>query len=203
MRLWTLVAKRLIFLCIPRSVVRLKNVNKLLPFDASCLQSFEIFSDMVIDAKDASRLNVVFKINDEQSEVDLENRILMYEGASLERKDELWKMTCFEMFLNPVGQKQYYEFNFSLEGAWNCYHFAGYRFPQPPQANNEFEIEKILWKSKQLEVSIHNKTAFQKFNIGLTAVIKNKKNQTTYFALKHEGGKPDFHLASGFALQRG
>jgi len=158
---------------------------------------------MTIDAKESARLSLVFKINDENSEVDLEKRILVHEGASLERKDELWKMTCFEMFLNPTGQKQYYEFNFSIEGAWNCYHFAGYRFPQPPQPTEDFEIEKILWKSNQLEISIRNKSPFQKFDIGLTAVIKNKKNQTTYFSLKHEGGKPDFHLASGFTLQRG
>lgn len=178
-------------------------MNKLLPFDSSCLQKFEIFSDVIIDAKESSRFSLTFKISDADDEVDLEKRILLHEGSSLERKDELWKMTCFEMFLNPIGQKQYYEFNLSLEGAWNCYHFAGYRFPQPPQASNDFEVERILWKSNQLEVSIRNKSAFQKFNIGLTAVIKNKKNQTTYFSLKHEGGKPDFHLASGFTLQRG
>lgn len=158
---------------------------------------------MIIDAKESTRLAVIFKMNDALSEVDLEKRILLHEVGSLERKDELWKLTCFEMFLNPIGQKQYYEFNFSLEGAWNCYHFAGYRFPQPPQASNDFEIEKMLWKSNQLEVVLRNKSAFQKFNIGLTAVIKNKKNQTTYFALRHDGGKPDFHLASGFTLQRG
>ena len=92
---------------------------------------------------------------------------------------------------------------FGCRGFGYCFHFAGYRFPQPPQASNDFEIEKMLWKSNQLEVVLRNKSAFQKFNIGLTAVIKNKKNQTTYFALKHDGGKPDFHLASGFTLQRG
>lgn len=174
-----------------------------MPFDSRDLQSFEIFSDLTIDAKDSSRLLLNFKINDAASEVSLENRVLLFEGRSLQRKDELWKMTCFEMFLNPVDQKQYYEFNFSLEGAWNCYHFAGYRFPQPPQASNDFEIEKMLWKPNQFEVVLKNKSNFRQFNVGLTVVIKNKKNQTTYFALKHESAKPDFHLASGFALQRG
>ncbi len=178
-------------------------MNKLVPFDSSSLQKFEIFSDLVVDAKDASCFSLSFQVSDELSEVDLENRNLRYEGKTLTRKDELWKLTCFEMFLNPIGQKQYFEFNFSLEGAWNCYHFAGYRFPQPPQISNDFEIEKMIWAAGRLEVVIRNKSAFQKFNIGLTAVIKNKKNQTTYFSLKHDGGKPDFHLASGFTLQRG
>lgn len=112
-------------------------------------------------------------------------------------------MTCFEMFLNPTGHKQYYEFNFSLEAAWNVYHFTGYRFPQPPTPTQDFEIESLSWKSKQLSVVLKNKSPFQKFDVGLTAVIKNKKNQITYFALKHESGKPDFHLAGGFTLQRG
>ena len=145
----TNIQPHLILLLKRHPLAKLDHVNKLVPFDSSGLQKFEIFSDMMIDAKESSRFLLTFKIDDEMSEVDLEKRILLHEGNSLERKDELWKMTCFEMFLNPIGQKQYYEFNVSLEGAWNCYHFAGYRFPQPPQPSNDFEIEKILWKSNQ------------------------------------------------------
>lgn len=178
-------------------------MNKLVAFDSSYLQNFEIFSELSLDPKDSLRLSLVFKVNDELSEVDLENRVLFFDGKFMERKDELWKMTCFEMFLNPKGQKQYYEFNFSLAGTWNCYRFAGYRFPQPPEVSTDFEIEKMVWKSKQLEITVKNNSQFQKFNVGLTAVIKNKKNQTTYFALKHDGGKPDFHVSSAFTLQRG
>lgn len=174
-----------------------------MPFDGSELQKFQIFSDLTINPQDPTRLVLVFRIHDELAEVDLAHDDFQFLENQMQRKDELWKMTCFEMFLNPVGHKRYFEFNFNLEGAWNAYQFAGYRFPQPPQASSDFKIESMTWKMKQLEIVIKNETGFEKFNVGLTAVIKNKKNQTTYFALKHEGGKPDFHLASGFALPRG
>lgn len=178
-------------------------MNKLVAFDSSHLQSFRIFADLNVDRDDSSRLILVFTAQDVLSEVDLINEDINRFSHEMERKDELWRMTCFEMFLNPAGQKQYFEFNFSLEGAWNAYHFAGYRFPQPPQVTTDFEVEQLNWKHKQLEVVLKNKTKFRKFNVGLCAVIQNKKNQVSYFALKHEGGKPDFHSASGFTLQRG
>lgn len=178
-------------------------MNKLIPFESNHLQKFELWADLLVDETDPSKLRLQFQVRDPLDEVSLEPREYRFDETSMVRKDELWKMTCFEMFLNPVGQKQYYEFNFNLEGAWNNYHFAGYRFPQPPQANSDFLVSSLIWKPKDLTVQIQNKSPFRHFNVGLTAVIKDKKNQTTYFSLQHEGGKPDFHTASGFILQRG
>jgi hypothetical protein len=42
------------------------------------------------------------------------------------RGDELWKTTCFELFLYDGGGR-YREFNFSPSGQWAAYAFSGYR----------------------------------------------------------------------------
>lgn len=43
------------------------------------------------------------------------------------RTDELWRTTCFELFLRRPGQEGYLEFNFAPSGQWAAYGFDGYR----------------------------------------------------------------------------
>src|SRR5262245_43514508 len=49
------------------------------------------------------------------------------EPAEPARTDDLWKTTCFEVFLKPSLSKRYYEFNFSPSGLWAAYSFEDYR----------------------------------------------------------------------------
>src|ERR1700741_3862060 len=43
------------------------------------------------------------------------------------RTDELWRDTCFEVFLRAAGSSAYDEFNFSPSGQWAAYRFDHYR----------------------------------------------------------------------------
>ncbi len=43
------------------------------------------------------------------------------------RRDELWRHTCFEVFLRPTAGETYVEFNFSPSTDHAGYAFAGYR----------------------------------------------------------------------------
>ncbi|HEX2994482.1 MAG TPA: hypothetical protein VHP14_06650, partial [Anaerolineales bacterium] len=47
-------------------------------------------------------------------------------SACPNRKDELWKTTCFEFFLAVKDQPRYWEFNLSPSGDWNIYHMDAY-----------------------------------------------------------------------------
>src|SRR5262245_7953921 len=47
-------------------------------------------------------------------------------AAAPERADELWKHTCFEIFLRRADQA-YAEFNFAPSGQWAAYSFDAYR----------------------------------------------------------------------------
>lgn len=150
-----------------------------------------------------SILQLKFQIQNTNPEVKFINSSFQALGHQMTRKDELWKDTCFECFLNPVAESLYYEFNFNLQGGWNCYMFDEYRKPQPAKASSDFDVKSFSWTDSELNIELKNLSKFQKFNVGITAIIKDKNNQTYYFALKHAGEKPDFHLQNSFILQRG
>ena len=120
------------------------------------------------------------------------------------RKDELWKSTCFEAFVAVPGNKQYWELNFSPDGAWNCYRFDDYR--------QGMRAEKILSNPEihtshtpdgfQLLATVDLSSAVQTqgpLELSLAAVIEGDEH--SYWALKHLGAKPDFHLRESFVLQ--
>src|SRR5688572_2920766 len=44
-----------------------------------------------------------------------------------ERGDQLWRTTCFEAFVRPLGADGYTEWNFAPSGQWACYEFSAYR----------------------------------------------------------------------------
>ena len=48
-------------------------------------------------------------------------------AAVPERADDLWRHTCFELFLREPEGEAYREFNFSPSGQWAAYAFDGYR----------------------------------------------------------------------------
>src|SRR5690349_9037515 len=47
--------------------------------------------------------------------------------ANAERGEELWRHTCFEVFVRDASGADYYEFNFAPSTRWAAYRFSGYR----------------------------------------------------------------------------
>ena len=123
-------------------------------------------------------------------------------GKQVHREDGLWKNTCFELFLKPAGGQLYYEFNFSLNPAWNLYRFDSYRTPQHPQPNHDFSLRMMKWDGRILTLDLSSHYPIIEFSAGLTAVLKEKSGLQHYMALAHMGAKADFHLAESFILQR-
>ncbi len=144
-----------------------------------------------------------FSLQDPTSEY-LENfESFLVDQNRISRADEIWKQNCFELFLKPVNQKSYYEFNFGLSPVWNCYYFSDYRSPVPPRESSDFAILNAEWNQdlKFFKVIAQNKSPYRNFEAGITAVLK-KNQQSSYFALEHAGAKPDFHLEKSFILKR-
>src|SRR5262245_27252521 len=48
------------------------------------------------------------------------------------RADELWRHTCFELFVRPSPDAAYYEFNISPSTQWAAYQFNEYRSGMRP-----------------------------------------------------------------------
>ncbi|NBC36295.1 hypothetical protein GTZ99_06950 [Novosphingobium sp. FSY-8] len=113
--------------------------------------------------------------------------------------DGLWQTTCFEAFLALPGTA-YAECNLAPSGAWAAYGFADYRdgmAPRPltsvPQItalrqDDAFACRAVLAAADWVGA----------VSLGLTAVIAEEGGHTSYWALAHAAGKPDFHQRSCF-----
>jgi hypothetical protein len=145
-------------------------------------------------------LNVVYKVIDTKNLLNLPASFIRDEH-DVTRQDNLWMDTCFEMFLKPQDKNSYYEFNFSLKSAWNEYFFEEYRKPQPPKPCNDILFKNIHWTGQRLEVELYGIDPHKKYDLGLTAVIKEKSEKIHYMALIHAGDKADFHDQKSFILK--
>lgn len=115
--------------------------------------------------------------------------------------DELWKSTCFELFLYD-GNGRYREFNFSPSGQWAVYGFAGYRNRDGDAALRDHpEIKHEAGDSVfVLTVFIDSAILFGAERAALAAVIEEAGGRPSYWALAHNGLKPDFHDPFGFRV---
>lgn len=113
------------------------------------------------------------------------------------RQRELWKETCFELFLK-AKDGHYLEFNFTHDGRWNCYQFTSYR-SELLEAQIGGPVSSHWNKEKNFETKIHlspfKLNEFYSFNA--TAVLCFENNQE-FLALDHPQERPDFHDGNCF-----
>jgi hypothetical protein len=118
------------------------------------------------------------------------------------RRDELWKTTCFEAFLQPEGEAGYREWNFAPSGDWAAYDFSGYRQGMAPADVTEPYIrmeDNFTWWALGATIAVDAK---QSWRLGLSAVLEEKDGTKSYWALAHcNPDKPDFHLADCFTAK--
>lgn len=128
-----------------------------------------------------------------------------------QRKDELWKTTCFELFFGPADGRTYFEMNLSPSGDWNLYAFDDYRHGMRPVegvgsplvcCEHSLSGDQFVW-SGRLEARDELFTdAFSRPSLvlGATAVVEYVDGKREYWALTHVGPKPDFHLRESFRI---
>ena len=122
-----------------------------------------------------------------------------------ERRDELWKTTCFEAFVREAGSDTYLEFNFAPSSAWAAYCFTGYRngmtdlpMASAPELGNDaseshFALEAVF----ELPSELRDKD----LQMAITAVIEELDGTKSYWSLAHSSGVPDFHHPDCFTLR--
>lgn len=116
---------------------------------------------------------------------------------NLVRKNELWKSTCFEFFLKSPISSEYWEFNFSLDGCYNQYHFADQRLGM--EESDFFEIQKVCIESNQ--ISIVMKWTQKDIWLMHPSAILKIDSLTDFYGIKHPCDKPDFHHPSNFCIE--
>ena len=131
--------------------------------------------------------------------------LLVPELKTPARRDDLWKTTCFELFLWPVGSQSYFEFNLSPSSEWAAYHFIGYR---EGMAELNLQVEPYVDRGTppddfviEADVDLSDVPG-SALKMGLSAVIEEKDGTKSYWALRHPpGDRPDFHHPDCFALE--
>lgn len=121
------------------------------------------------------------------------------------RADELWRHTCFEAFVAPVGSEGYCEINLSLSHEWAVYTFDRYRegMRTPDDAGPPSLIvgDGPGYVSLSARIALRARMpAAQGWQVGLCAVIEDAQGKVSYWALAHPREKADFHDRNGFVL---
>ena len=117
-----------------------------------------------------------------------------------ERRDELWRHTCFEAFIALADGSSYVEHNWSPSGAWALYAFSDYRrrLPDPavcaPRIVIDWRDDVILCRARPEPTSWPSRIGA----VGLAVVIEAVDGAILYHAIRHPRATPDFHDAGGF-----
>jgi len=119
--------------------------------------------------------------------------------TQFQRKDELWKSNCLELFVGSDSSSGYWEFNFSFNGDWNCYRFDSYRAGM----REEVTVNLYAFKRENVEENIefHISTRLpdtlnsQPALCPTAVIIDPTSKKPHFFAPSHPADKPDFHLS--------
>ena len=125
-----------------------------------------------------------------------------------ERRDELWRHTCLELFMAREGEAAYREFNFSPSGDWACYAFDGYRAGMRAPAMDRGLVLEAEQQPESLALAVtlppelmcSSAADRTPLCLAFTAVLETRAGRHHYWALRHAPGKPDFHHRDCFIV---
>jgi hypothetical protein len=132
--------------------------------------------------------------------------LLLPDRCGSARVDELWRHTCFEVFIGHGASGEYLEYNFSPSGEWAAYRFSGYRagmqtceLAVAPSLRTHVAVDTFELDSR---VDLRGLPLARggTLGLGVTAVIEDEAGVLSYWALKHPAEKPDFHHPDSFVL---
>ncbi len=139
------------------------------------------------------------------------------------QKVDLWKSTCFELFLKKQNSSSYIELNLSPLGYWNMYRFSDYRKDMtkakksPPfkvkmeksyssSAHNSSRPDPYIFRfSFKLSLPFIQKILgdsqleWSQLEIKPTLVLEEASGVPSYWAHRHLQEKPDFHDLNSFS----
>jgi len=163
-------------------------------------KKYHIFSKITVDDE---YITFIYQIDGDLDEIDFR------EEVNNNRQWELWKETCFEVFLKYPDQKWYIEFNFSPSQSWNCFYLSGYRkkcieFENISKIDieSDFSGDHFLLSAK-VELTKIKELKRQdliagNILIGISAIVRNKTGKFFHYAIQHGEKKPDFHDDQNF-----
>jgi len=132
-------------------------------------------------------------------------RIVLPSSTQAGFSEDLWQRTCAEAFV-AGADGAYREFNFSPDGRWAIFDFAGARrrvaaLPAPPRP--PAIVCRREGASLRLTVDLRAELlpSGRSRRAGFCAVIEEQGGRFSYWALHHAAGRPDFHAAHTFTAR--
>lgn len=113
-------------------------------------------------------------------------------------QQDLWKHTCFEIFIKQQNSPRYWEWNFSPSGDWWNQSFEAYRKASannqlaPPLHTEFFKCERELRLAASILLPCESPEVL------VAAILFFEGGQPTYWAKSHPRSEPDFHAPKGF-----
>lgn len=134
-------------------------------------------------------------------------KVVLPPFAGRVRQDGLWQATCFEMFVQPIGQpigqQGYAEYNFSPSEAWAAYDFANWREGMAERPISHHPVITARGSGSLLIVDVAIPLAdlpAPPAALSLTCVVEEEGGTKSYWAMAHgDPARPDFHDPACFA----
>ena len=138
---------------------------------------------------------------------DLE-QLVIPELSDPSRADELWKHTCFEIFILKAEAPGYVEFNFAPTGRWAAYSFRSRRsgmqdiagVKEAPIGTLTMGRQFVLRATVDVSGAEGMPPQDASWQVAISAVIEAADGRRAYWALAHPQGNPDFHAPDGYVL---
>ncbi|MDO9587980.1 MAG: DOMON-like domain-containing protein [Brevundimonas sp.] len=125
------------------------------------------------------------------------DRITWPAEAGQGRADDLWRHTCFEVFV--TADAGYVEYNLSPSGQWASYRFDGPRVGMR-RADEVATLLGLDGAFDMVALEARIELPHDAARLALSAVIETSVGEMSYWALAHPSGKPDFHHPDSFIL---
>jgi len=123
-----------------------------------------------------------------------------------ERRHELWRHTCAELFIGAPRRRDYLEWNLSPSGHWNLYRFDDYR--EGGREAEEGVCPRFELTRTSTGVVIEGTLQLGPFRleespleVGVCAVVEAGGGALSHWAAHHPAARPDFHDRRGFVLR--
>jgi hypothetical protein len=128
-----------------------------------------------------------------------------------QRRVDLWRHSCFELFARRGTERGYLEFNFAPNGDWAAWVFDDYRsggreLEPAPIGISTHSVDAGHWRLRaQAELAAPEAAAFSTDTavtwwLNLAAVIEAGDGNLSYWAVHHAGARPDFHDRASFCV---
>lgn len=121
------------------------------------------------------------------------------------RCHELWRQSCFELFLGIRGNTAYWEVNLSPNDCWNMYSFTDHRTGMREESSVAQPFCRVVEDGTLFSLSCSIDLTrliddSSDLEVGVSSVLWAIDGSTSYWALEHHGRQPDFHNRASFCL---